>query len=139
MGGRIVIDERLAQVPLFAACSKRELAGISRLMTEITVEAGKVLAEQGHLGNEFIVILEGRATVSRGGRTIRTLGPGDHFGEIALLDDDHRRTATVVADTDMEIAVLSRREFGQLLDEHPATCRRLLVGLARIVADQYDT
>lgn len=138
MASSVPIDERLAEVPLFAACSKKEIAQISRLMTTVPVGAGHVLTEQGHLGHEFVVILEGEASVTRDGHEVRRLGPGDHFGEIALLDDDHLRTATVVAETDMEIEVLDRREFTRLVEEHPSICRRLLVGLARIVAGQHD-
>lgn len=132
------IDEQLATIALFAACDRRERAEIVRLTTTVDVEAGKVLAEEGRLGLEFVVILDGEATVRKGGEEVARLRPGDYFGEIALLDEAHVRTASVVAETDMRLAVLDRREFSQLLDEHPAITRRLLTGLARIAASQLE-
>jgi CRP-like cAMP-binding protein len=132
------IGSQLAKVPLFSACSKKELAQISRLATEVSAPAGRVLAEEGHLGNEFVVILDGAASVHQGGRRLRTLGPGDYFGEIALLSKS-RRLATVIADTPMRLEVINRSEFSTLLDEVPSLARKLLAGLASIVEDQYDT
>jgi CRP-like cAMP-binding protein len=80
------------------------------------------------------VIIEGTATVSRHGRKVATLGPGDAFGELALLDKAPRN-ATVTAATPMELVVLGQREFGGLIDEVPGFARKLLAGMARRLRD----
>jgi CRP-like cAMP-binding protein len=130
-----LITERLAQVPMFAACSTRELHHVSRLATEIHVEAGRELTVEGRAGHEFLIVLDGRATVRAGGVAVATLTAGDYFGEIALLDDGPR-TATVVAETPMTLAVVGQREFSALLDEVPGLARQVLRGLAhRLRAD----
>ena len=129
------IDERLSQVPLFAACTKKELRQIGQLMTPVAVPAGKQLATEGTLGSEFMIIVEGTATVTKRGETVANLGPGDWFGEIALLDDRQTRSATVVADSDMVVEVVDASSFGTLIEEHPTIARGLLKGLAGIVAD----
>jgi CRP-like cAMP-binding protein len=136
MVSRAFIDERLQQVPLFAACSKKELRHVSQLMTAVDVSAGTPLAREGKLGAEFVVIVEGKASVSKKGSTVATLGPGQWFGEIALLDDKHLRTATVMADTDMVVEVMDGPSFSQLIDDHPRIARKLLQGLAHLVASQ---
>ena len=127
------IDERLAEVPMFSACSKQELRQISRLATEVEVKEGRVLTEEGKLGREFMVILDGTATVTIGGEQVATLGPGDSFGEVALLSRGPR-TATVEATSDMTLEVVSARDFNQLVEDVPQLARKLLVGLAEYVA-----
>lgn len=119
---------------MFSACNKRELQTLSRLTTERSVPAGKVLAQQGAPGREFVVVLDGTAVVQRNGRKVATLGPGDYFGEIALLDPGER-TATVTAETAMLLAVVSVAEFGGLLDDVPALSRNILRGLARQIRE----
>jgi CRP/FNR family transcriptional regulator, cyclic AMP receptor protein len=84
---------------------------------------------EGEDGDEFFVILDGTARVSRQGRKIATLGPGSGFGELALFDNAPRN-ATVVADTDMELVVLGQREFAGLLDQVPGFARKMLAGTA---------
>src|ERR1700730_15163726 len=101
------IDRYLTEVPLFSACSRRELRTVSGLTTELSLPAGKVVTSEGQAGREFVVILQGKATVSIGGTEIATLGRGDFFGEIALLDGGPR-TATVIAETDLETKVISQ-------------------------------
>jgi CRP-like cAMP-binding protein len=98
------------------------------------VAAGRRLTRETAIGSEFFVIESGRAGVSRGGRAVAVLGPGDHFGEVALLTPQRRRTATVVALDDMVVRVFDRREFAELLAREPATEVRLLRSvIARIV------
>jgi CRP/FNR family transcriptional regulator, cyclic AMP receptor protein len=128
------IKEQLASVPLFAACSKRELGLISQLSTGVLVPADETLTQEGELGREFFIILDGRASVSQDGRKIGVLHPGDYFGEIALIEDS-QRTATVVADTPMRLEVIERRDFARLLDEVPSLSRKLLRGMARIIEE----
>jgi CRP/FNR family transcriptional regulator, cyclic AMP receptor protein len=116
-------------VPLFSSCSKRDLQRISQLSDEVNVSAGRVIIEQGRAGHEFFLILEGVAVVRRNNRKVATLGPDDHFGELALLDKGPRN-ATVVADTDMRLLVVGQREFLGLLDHVPGLSQKILRPLA---------
>lgn len=121
--------QHLAQVPLFAGCTKRELALIGKAADEVSVEAGRTLVQEGHAGHEFFLILDGTATVKRKGRKIASLGRGQFFGELSLLSRAPRN-ATVVADTPMEVVVLGQREFSAVLDQVPAMANKLLGALA---------
>ncbi len=119
----------LAQVPLFAACSNKELQKIAKASDEVAIEAGRVLVEQDAIGREAYVVVEGEASVKRDNRRITKIGPGDHFGELALLDGGPR-TATVVADTPMKVLVLGQREFAALLDDVPGLTHKVMANLA---------
>ena len=119
---------------MFVACTRRELHAVSKLTTQRDVEAGKMLTREGHPGQEFMIVLEGTAVATRRGRKVATFGPGDHFGEIALLDPGDR-TATVTAQTPMLLAVVSPSEFSQMLDDVPALARKIMRGLARQIRD----
>jgi CRP/FNR family cyclic AMP-dependent transcriptional regulator len=119
------IDERLAKVPLFAGLDKKHLRQISSLATQIDVAAGRELTREGEHGNEFVIILEGEAEVKVGGEVVATRGPGDYFGEIALIAN-RPRTATVVAKTPMKIEVIGRREFQTMLHDNPTIATELL-------------
>jgi len=121
--------EHLARVPLFSACSKRDLALVARRAEDVRVEAGKVLVTEGEAGHEFFAIVAGTARVARRGKRVASLGPGSAFGELALLDKAPRN-ATVVAETDMELVVLGQREFAGIIDEVPGFARKLLTGMA---------
>ena len=116
--------EQLAQVQMFSSLNKKELRLIAKTAEVVTVKAGTEIVTEGTIGHEFYLVLSGRATVRRNGRKVATLGPGRYFGELALLDRG-RRSATVVADTDMEVAVLGQREFLGVLDEVPAVAHKL--------------
>jgi CRP/FNR family transcriptional regulator, cyclic AMP receptor protein len=122
--------EHLQQVPLFSACSKRDLQLVARRAEDVRVAAGKVLVNEGETGHEFFVIIDGTARVTRRGKRVATLGPGSAFGELALLDKAPRN-ATVIAETPMELVVLGQREFSALIDEVPGFAHKLLAGLAR--------
>jgi CRP/FNR family cyclic AMP-dependent transcriptional regulator len=119
----------LAQVPLFSACSKKELQTLAKRAEERTVAAGTVLVREGAAGDAFYVIVSGQADVDRSGDVVATIGPGTFFGDLALLDKAPRN-ATVTAKTDMELIVLGQREFSQMIDDSSAFARNLLVGLA---------
>jgi CRP-like cAMP-binding protein len=119
----------LAEVPLFAACSNKELQKIAKASDEISIDAGRVLVEQDAVGREAYVVIDGQASVKRGNRKIASMGPGDHFGELALLDGGPR-TATVVAETPMTLLVLGQREFAGLLDDVPGLAHKVLANLA---------
>lgn len=119
------IDEQLSKVPLFANLDKKHLKQISSLVTQIEVKEGKDLTREGEHGNEFIIVLEGTAEVKVGGKVVATRGPGDYFGEIALISNQPR-TATVTATTPMKIEVIGRREFQTMLHDNPTIATELL-------------
>lgn len=119
------IDEQLAKVPLFAGLDKKHLKQISGLVTQIEVKAGKDLTREGEHGNEFIIVLEGEAEVKVGDTVVATRGPGDYFGEIALIAN-RPRTATVTATTPMKLEVIGRREFQTMLHDNPTIATELL-------------
>ena len=126
--------ERLSQVQLFSACTKRDLARIAVLAKEIDVPAGRVIIRQGDPGREAFVISEGRAKATIRGKGSGKLGPGDCFGEMALLHSAPR-SATVTAESDMQLLVLGSREFSSLIEEMPVVGRRVLAALAERVRD----
>lgn len=101
---------RLKDVPFFSMLKKKELEFVAGQTEEVDVPAGKVLAQQGTFGDQFFVIQEGTAEVTRDGQSVAELGPGDFFGEMALLEAD-RRTATVTATTPMALIVMTRASF----------------------------
>jgi CRP/FNR family cyclic AMP-dependent transcriptional regulator len=121
--------ERLSQVQLFSACSKRDLSRIAALVEEIEVPAGRVLMRQGDPGREAFVIADGRAKATIRGKRSRLLGPGECFGEMALLHIAPR-SATVTADSDMRLLVLGSRQFSELIESVPVVGRRVLAVLA---------
>lgn len=124
----------LSSIWLFSTCNARELRLVARGLEEVTAPAGTVLCEEGAMGREFFFIVEGRASVKRGGRKVALLGPGDYFGELALLDRGPR-SATVVADTDMALLNMSQREFHGLLEDVPPLARKLLSAMATRLRD----
>jgi len=130
MAKRDSFIDHLAQVPLFAACSKKDLQLVAKRAEDLKVDAGKVLVSEGSAGAEFFVILDGQAKVTRHGQEVATLGPSSFFGDLALLDRAPRN-ATVTAITPMELVVLGQREFAALIDEVPGFAHKLLAGLAR--------
>jgi CRP/FNR family transcriptional regulator, cyclic AMP receptor protein len=119
----------LSEVNLFRHCSKSELRRIASLTDEIDAPQGKTLTREGEPGWECFVIAEGEATARRGGRKVGTIGPGSCIGEMSLLDQGPR-TATVIADTDMRLLVLSSRSFSSLIDDVPKVGRRILSVMA---------
>ncbi|MDA8355943.1 MAG: cyclic nucleotide-binding domain-containing protein [Actinomycetota bacterium] len=122
-------DLDLSQIWLFSTCSARELRTIRRALEEVAVPPGRMLCEEGTIGREFFIIVEGQAAVRRRGRRIATLGPGQYFGELALLDR-RPRSATVVSETEMLLLVLGQRQFNGVLDAVPQLARKLLAATA---------
>ena len=125
--------ELLRRAPLFANCSKRELAAISGIADEIDLKEGKELTRQGAPGREFFVLIEGTADVVRDGSKVNSLEGGDFFGEIALIHHSPR-TATVKATSPVRALVITERSFKRLLDEQPEIQRKVLQALAERVA-----
>ena len=124
--------EHLAKVPLFTTCNRKELQKIARAADEVEIDAGRALVEQGAAGHEDFVLIEGQAVVRRNDQDVATLGPGQAFGELAILDGGPR-TASVIATEPLRVLVLGQREFGALLDEVPGLGRKLLTTMARRV------
>ncbi|CAN5420949.1 hypothetical protein BH10ACT3_BH10ACT3_05560 [soil metagenome] len=122
-------ENEIAGLPLFAACSKRDLQRLAKATDELRISAGTDLTTEGTLGREAFVIVSGTAAVTKGGQQVAVLGAGDHFGELSLLDGGVR-TATVTALDDMVVLVLSKPAFNGVLDEIPTLAHKLLVSLA---------
>jgi CRP-like cAMP-binding protein len=120
----------LRKVPLFAACDDKQLAFIASQVEEMDFPAGRVLCRQGDSGGEFFVILTGTAEVRRDAVRLRQLGPGDFFGEIALLDHGPR-TATVVATSALRCLVLGQTQFRSVLAQNVAIAVAVLDALGR--------
>ena len=120
--------DALARCPFFEGLSRGELLELAKVTEDMEVEAGKVLTREGQSGSEFFVIVDGEVSVTKDGQEIRTLGPGDFFGEIALLEDTPR-TATVVAKTPLRFFVLTRQSFRSMLAHQPELERKVLAAL----------
>jgi len=118
----------LKKVPFFSNLSQRHLREISKHADQVQVETGKVMAQQGKTGWEFIFIVEGKARVEKNGKVIRQLSGGDFFGEIALIDGKPR-TATVTAETDMTVLIVHKTSFDHLLDTIPGLQKKILLSL----------
>ena len=123
------ISENLSKVPLFAGCKDKDLKKLAAQMSERTFSEGDTITEQGQSGVGFFVIEEGNATVSITGEIVRTLGPGDWFGEISLIDDGPR-SATIVAGTDLRCHGMTAWEFRPFVQGHPEVAWPLLETLA---------
>ena len=124
--------ELIKKVPLFSKLKKKELEDVAHIADELDLPKGKVMAEEGDRGREFFVLLEGEADVSQDGEIINKMGPGDFFGEIALVEDTPR-TATVTATTPVRVLVITDRSFRRLLEKQPEIQRKVLVALAQRV------
>lgn len=130
--GRSEKVRALQQVPLFRACSKRELTLLARIVDEASFPAGHVLIKRGDFGKEFLLLLEGTVTVEpQTGKRVK-MGPGDFFGEMSLLDGEPR-SATVIAEAPVRLLVMGQREFFTLVADVPSVARKLLVELSRRV------
>jgi CRP/FNR family cyclic AMP-dependent transcriptional regulator len=121
--------DSLRRVSLFSSCSTKDLEKIAKAGDEVTLSAGTVIVDQGQTGREAFVIISGSATVKRNGKKVATLGAGSVVGELSLLDHGPR-TATVVADTDCTMLVISQRQFLAVIDAIPAISHKLLATLA---------
>jgi CRP-like cAMP-binding protein len=120
----------LRQVWLFEQCSSRELAQLESVLTEVAVPIGRELACQGADGREFIVLVEGKADVTRDGTHLATLGAGDFFGELSLLDKQPR-TATVTTVEPSRVLVMTAPAFNALVRTISSVDHKMLVVLAR--------
>lgn len=121
--------EALKRVPLFEGLSKKDLAELARATDDLSVGPGTILCREGRLGREFLVIVEGSAEVTRGGKRIATRDAGEFVGEIALLTTT-KRTATVTATTPLRCFVMTQGDFRRVLEENPGVQRKVMEKLA---------
>lgn len=126
--------DHLSAVPLFSACSKKELQQIAKATDEITIPAGKEFAVQDQSAREAFIIMDGTATVKRNNRKVASVGAGTVVGELGLLDRGPR-TASVIADTPITALVIGPREFSALLDDVPSLNHKMLKALAAMVRE----
>jgi CRP-like cAMP-binding protein len=127
------VADLLKQVPLFSDLDGKELEHIANAMKQRTFQAGQEIAVEGESAVGFFVIEDGQAKVTVHGEERRTLGPGDYFGEIALITQG-ARTATVTADTLLKTFGMTFWEFRPLVEETPSIAWKLLQGAVK----QYD-
>lgn len=126
--------EALREISIFANLPKKDLVQLDRHVTASTVEDGTQLAREGFKPTQLVLLVEGNAKVKRGKRTIATLGPGDTIGELSILDGG-KQTATVTADGECDVLVVSANEFRAMLDDSPGFVRNLLKSMAARLRD----
>jgi CRP-like cAMP-binding protein len=127
--------ELLKKVPLFSKLDKKGLQEVAHIADELDLPAGKEMATEGDRGREFFVLLDGEAEVTKGGSRINTMKKGDFFGEIALVTK-MPRTATVTATSDVDVLVITERDFDALLKKSPEIGRAIAEALAERVAPE---
>jgi CRP/FNR family transcriptional regulator, cyclic AMP receptor protein len=127
----------IKNVPLFAECSRKELAEVAGIADEIDLQEGKELTTQGKPGREFFVLVEGTADVKKNNRRVNQLGPGDFFGEISLIKQTPR-TATVVATSPVRALVITDRSFRSLLEHQPKLQGKVMSALAARLGPDAD-
>ena len=121
--------DALGVAPLFKGLSRHELVELAKATEDLEVEEGKVLMREGDLGREFFVLVDGEVSVTKDGKEIRRLGAGDFFGEIALVYENPRRTATVTAASPLRFFVLTRQSFRSLLEHQPQIEDKVMAAL----------
>jgi CRP/FNR family cyclic AMP-dependent transcriptional regulator len=124
--------DRLQEIPIFQACTERQLTALARIAEVVEAPAGKVLARAGEPGQEFFLIMDGTAHVEVSPKKQLRLGPGAFFGEMSLIDGGPR-SATVVAETALRLLVINRRNFATLLTQIPDLTLSLLEVLSKRV------
>ncbi len=128
-------QEAIRSTPLFSELSKKDIKQLATTMNEVSFPAGARVVQKDQLGVGFFVITSGTATVSVDGQRVRALKAGDHFGEIALIDEG-ARTAEVMADTDLQCLALAGWQFRPFVRDHPDVAWALLRSLVqRLVRD----
>jgi CRP-like cAMP-binding protein len=128
--------DELKKVPLFSGLSQRQLKRLARSFREREVKAGTPVIQEGEKsGISFFVIVEGTATVSVGGNEVRQLGPGEHFGELALISE-RVRGATVTADKPMRCLVMGFWDFRRFAKENPDVTWKLLQYVVELLAEE---
>src|SRR5881398_577158 len=134
---RTTRDEKirhLERVPLFEDCSLRQLRAVADIASVVEVPERTVLTRAGEPGDEFFIIIDGTALVTLSAQKRHRIQPGEFFGEMSLLDGEPR-SATVKAETDLRVLVISRVNFWQLLREVPELTQKMLVNLSRRIRE----
>jgi CRP-like cAMP-binding protein len=121
--------DALERVPLLAGLTKRDRQRLAQSLVERTFAPGKQVVVEGRSGVGFFIIVEGKAIVSVGDRVVRALGPGDYFGEMALLDGN-QRSASVAADTELRCLGMTAWNFKGFVQDNPSVAWALLQSLA---------
>jgi CRP/FNR family cyclic AMP-dependent transcriptional regulator len=132
------VEQTLAKVPLFSGVKPKDLTRLEKRMQERSFNEGDEITKEGESGIGFFVIEDGNATVSISGKILRTLGPGEYFGEVALIDSGPR-SATVVATTDLRCRGMSAWEFKPFVEEHPDVAWALLETLVARLREAEET
>ena len=130
------MDQKLAliaKVPLLAGLDRKHLEKVGRLADEVDLPAGKVAARQGASADEFFIIIEGTVRIDRDGQHLRDLGPGEFFGELAMLGK-MPRTATATCATACRLLVVGHREFNAMLADFPSIQGAVLHAVAQRLA-----
>ena len=122
-------------MPLFAGLSGRDLDRLGTLAREVELPAGHVVIREGERGRELYALVEGQAKITKNGRRVSTMHPGDFFGEIALVTGVPR-TTSVVTESPSRLLVLTHADFQRLLREQPAIGRKALESLAQRLAPE---
>jgi CRP-like cAMP-binding protein len=130
--------EIFRRVPLFDGLSDKELVAVAGAAKERRFDTGDVVVGEGEGGVGFFVISDGSARVETHGQRRATLGPGDSFGEVALLDEGGRRTATVIAESPLGVLGLTAWQFTPLLEQYPSIAIKLAKVLARRLREAED-
>ena len=128
--------DALARIPLFAGLDRHDLDAIAQISVEKDVAADEVLIYEGEPGRHFFVLLAGEAEVRRGDELLNRLGPGDFFGEIALLSD-RPTTAEVAASRPARVLLIAPRAFRQLLENLPLMQMKVIRTLADRLPDEF--
>ena len=122
--------DTLEQVPLLEELSKRDRQNLAKSMKERTFRSGQQIVVEGRTGVGFFIILEGKAAVTIGGELVQALGPGDYFGEMALLDGG-ARSATITADGELRCATMTSWAFKSFVVDNPKVAWAMLQTLAQ--------
>jgi CRP-like cAMP-binding protein len=132
------LEELLENVSLFSGLNQRQLKRLARDFKERDFKPGTTPLREGHMsGIGFFVITDGEASVSRDGKEVARLGPGDHFGELGLISD-RARTATVTAESDLRTAMLTSWEFKEFVQANPDVAWKLLQHVVDLLGEAED-
>ena len=127
-------QELVQQVPLFSSLGKKELQTLANSMKERIFDPGDTISKEGQSGVGFFIIEDGEASVTVGGDELRTLGSGDYFGEVALIDDG-ARTATITAKTELKTYGITSWEFRPLIEQNAELAWKMLQTMAKRLRD----
>jgi len=128
------VADDLARVPLFSGLNARQRRKLARLARERNVRAGTAVVKEGLMGGvSFFVVAEGEATVTIGGKEVASLGPGSHFGELALINN-RERSATVTAKTPMRCLEIRFWDFRDFAHANPDVMWKLLQHVAKVLS-----